>query len=47
MRESLWPEVPDSIEKRKRAKIKMIMIIGDNKYTAEATSRNVGILDKD
>ena len=43
----LRPEALDSIGKWKGADIRMIMINGDNKYTAETNSRNGGSLDKD
>ncbi len=39
------PEVPDAVAKCKRAGIKIIMITGDDKITAEAIARNVRIIE--
>ncbi len=39
------PEVPEAVERCKRAGIRVIMATGDHKVTAEAIAREVGILE--
>ncbi len=39
------PEVPEAIAKCKTAGIRIIMITGDHRWTAEAIARNVGLLE--
>ena len=44
MRDSLRPEVSQALEQAKQAGIKVVMITGDHKITAEAIAKEVGIL---
>jgi Ca2+-transporting ATPase len=47
MRDPPRPEVASSISLCKQAGIKVYMITGDNKQTAEAIGKNIGIFDND
>lgn len=40
-------EVPGAVEKCRRAGIKVRMVTGDNKVTAEAIAKECNIIDKD